>query len=108
MADYHLARFDESATHLTTALRTNESFYGTAHPIVGFGYLELGECQRRRNDTQAAVAARDKGLAVLDRALPADHPGRRQLEQLRSAAGGPVAQAASRVARWLSRPPGPS
>jgi hypothetical protein len=108
MADYHLARFDESAIHLTTALRTNESFYGTAHPIVGFGYLELGECQRRRNDTQAAVAARDKGLAVLDRALPADHPGRRQLEQLRSAAGGPVAQTASRVARWLSRPPGPS
>ena len=75
MADYHLARFDESATHLTTALRTNESFYGTAHPIVGFGYLELGECQRRRNDTQAAVAARDKGLAVLDQACRPTIPG---------------------------------
>lgn len=109
MAEYHLAQFDESATHLTTALRTNESFYGTAHPLVGFGYLELSECQRRRNDMQASGAARDKGLAVLDRALPPDHPGRRQLEQLaRSAAGGAVAQAASRVARWLSRPAGPS
>jgi tetratricopeptide (TPR) repeat protein len=109
MAGYHLGRLDESATHLTAALRINESFFGSAHPIVGFGYLELGECQRRRNDPQAAVAARDKGLAVLDRALPSDHPGRRQLDQLvKSAAGGPVAQAAGRVARWLSRPAGPS
>jgi tetratricopeptide (TPR) repeat protein len=109
MAEYHLERFDDAATHLTTALRTNESFFGTAHPVVGFGYLELSECQRRRNDAQAAVAARDKGLAVLDRALPSDHPGRRQLDQLaRAAAGGPVAQAAGRVARWLSRPVGRS
>jgi tetratricopeptide (TPR) repeat protein len=109
MAEYHLEQFDESASHLTTALRTNESFFGTGHPVVGFGYLELSECQRRRDDPQAAAAARDKGLSVLERALPPDHPGRRQLEQMaRAAAGGPVAQAAGRVARWLSRPAGPS
>ena len=103
-ARFHVGDFGDAAADLTAALRANESFFGTAHPLVGTTYLELAECERARGNAAAADAARKKGLAILDRALPPDHPFRRQLEQGARAAA--VTGAASRVARWLSRPAG--
>ncbi len=103
LACYHRAELDASARHLTAARRIYESFFGTSHLVVGQSYLEVSECERRRGDTRAAEAARTRGLAILDEALPPGHPQRRQLQWASRAAT--VTAPAERLARWFQRRP---
>jgi tetratricopeptide (TPR) repeat protein len=88
-------RLDEAEDQYREVLRLLESLHGSEHSLVGMRYVELGVVQRRRMHFQGAEHSLRRGLDILTKTLPPDHPSVVNARRL----AGP----ATRVRRFMDR-----